>query len=141
MRELVSATFATGWASARPDVSFALENEGASLPSDGDAFFAYLTIVPTTSSQMTMGRGGTRRVRRDGWVQVKLWGPPGTGSKGLSGLVGTVCDVLEMVSIPPAVPGSDEPVTTYAASTLEIDDDGRWFTMLVRIPFWYAETK
>jgi hypothetical protein len=141
MRELVSDAFVTGWTAARPDVTFALENEGASLPPDNAAFFAYLTIVPTTSSQMTQGRSGTRRVRRDGWIQVKLWGPPGTGSSGLSGLVGTARDVLEMVSIPPSAPGSDEPVTTYGASTLEIDDDGRWFTMLVRIPFWYAETK
>lgn len=136
MRELVSATFATGWASAQPSVPLDLENEA--LPSSDT--FAALTITLTTSAQMTQGARKTRRVRRNGYVQVKLWTPADTGAAGGAGLADTVRTVLEMVELPSPLAG-DEPVTTQAGNTSPIGIDGRWYMTLVRIPFWYAETK
>jgi hypothetical protein len=35
----------------------------------------------------------------------------------------------------------DESLTTEAGTPLPIGTDGRWYMVLVRIPFWYVETK
>lgn len=136
MRELVSATFAAGWPAAAPGVPLLLEDEAA--PS-GDSFAA-LTITSTTGTQMTHGRIGNRKVRRQGWIQVKLWGPADEGAAGIAGLSAAVLQLLEMVSLPSVVPG-DDPVTTLAAQAGPSGTDGRWFMGLVRIPLWYVQTK
>jgi len=145
MRELVSATFATGWRAARPDVGFALDNETAELPPVGADSFALLTIMLTGARQMTTGGRGIRRVQRAGWLQVKLWTPANTGAAGAAGLAGTVLNLLEMVDMPSPITG-DEPVNTQAEMAspgrhAAGGEDGRWYMTLVRIPFTYAETK
>ncbi|HEU4727686.1 MAG TPA: hypothetical protein VFT22_07350 [Kofleriaceae bacterium] len=134
MRELVSSTFLTAWTAQAPTVPLVLENEV--LPSSDR--FALLTIVPTTSEQTTQGRVGTRRVRRNGWIQVKLWTPANGGSRELAQLGGIAGAILELSSFPSPVAG-DEPVTTLAAQSGAGGTDGRWYMGLVRVPFWYAE--
>lgn len=137
MRELVSSTFVAAWATAAPGVPLALENEA--LPSANT--FALLTITPTNSQQMTHGRVGQRKVRRNGWIQVKLWGPANVGAHGLTALSDAALGILEMVAFPPPIPG-DDPVTTMAASGGGggLSTDGRWFMYVNRVPFWYRET-
>lgn len=138
MREAVSALFAASWPTASGGVPLALENEA--LPSADT--FAQLTILPTTSQQMTHGRSGKRRVRRNGWIQVKLWGPVDRGAEGLADLGDAAQAILEMVAIPSPVAG-DDPVTTQAAMAGSAQGavDGRWYMAVTRIPFWYVETK
>jgi hypothetical protein len=112
--------------------------------------YAFLTVTPTTSQQMTQGRKDTRRVRRNGWITVKLCTPPniGTGRPLVpddrgprdAELADTAVAILEMVDMPSPAPG-DEPVTTLAANRQPIGTDGRWYMSLVRVPFWYVETK
>jgi len=140
MRELVSSTFATGWRTAQPGVDFALENEGRRLPPVGSDSFALATIILTTSGQMTQGALGNRRVRRDGWIQVKLWTPADTGAAGAAGMADSVRGLLEMVEMPSPNAG-DEPVVTAAGSTQPVGTDGRWYLTLVRIPMYFVETK
>ncbi len=89
---------------------------------------------------MSQGRIGTRRVRRDGWITVKLWVPADTGTHGPAGLDDDVRRILEMVRLPSPI-GGDEALTTFAANMLPVGVDGRWYMSLVRVPFWYAETK
>lgn len=139
MRELVFGTFAAQWPTLSGGVPFALENE--SLPTTADTF-AQVTIVPTTSLQMTMGHLGIRRVRRNCWIQVKLWGPIDRGSAGLAALGDVVQTIFEMVELPSPVPG-DDPVTTLAANAgaSGASTDGRWYMGLVRVPMWYSETR
>jgi hypothetical protein len=133
MREAVSAVFVAGW-TATP---FTLDNEAIDM---GSSSFASLTITPTTSSQMTMGARGTRRTRRDGWITVKLWVTADTGATGMAALKGAVRNLLEMISIPSPL-ASDEQITTLAGSDTPVGVDGRWYMELVRLPFWYSETK
>lgn len=139
MRELVSATFVAGWREAQPDVDFALENELGRLPPTGLARFALLTIIMTTAGATTQGARGTRRVQRNGVIQVKLWSPPDTGAAGAAALADSVREILEMIDMPLAA--GTEPVTTQAAATMPIGEDGAWYMTLVRVPFWYVETK
>lgn len=137
-RELISATFATAWVNAQPDVPLAVDNEVIALPDAGN--FAALSIMLTTSSQMTQGGPGTRRVRRNGWAQAKLWVPAGTRTAGAGGLADTVRDILESKSFDSPITG-DEALTTLGSNSTPPSEDGRWYTMVVRVPFWYAETK
>lgn len=138
MRELVMSVFATAWAVQAPGVPLALENEA--LPTSNT--FALLTIQPTTSAQITMNRPGARRVKRSGWLQVKLWGPVNAGSAGLSALGDVAQGILELQSFPSPVP-EDDPVTTYAAQAGAggASTDGRFYMALVRVPFYWLETR
>ena len=136
MRELVSTTFANGWLAAEPLVPLALENE--TLPSSDS--FALLTIQLTTSLQMTQGAPSTRRVQRNGWISVKLWGPANAGAMGVALLADRARTLLEMVDMPSPVTG-DEPVTTLAGVTRPAGTDSRWYMCVVQVPFWYSQTK
>lgn len=138
MRELVMSTFAAAWAVQAPGVPLALENEA--LPTSGT--FAMLTINPTVSAQMTMGRAPFRRVKRQAWIQVKLWGPTDIGSASLAALGDVVHGILEMTSLPSPLP-EDDPVTILAAQAgpSGASTDGRFYQALVRLPMWYSETR
>ena len=137
-RELISATFATAWSAAQPSVPLAIDNETISLPDTGN--FAALSIALTTSSQMTQGGPGTRRFRRDGWALVKLWAPAGTRTAGASDMADTVRAVLEGKSFVSPIAG-DEALTTLGSNATPPSNDERWYITVVRVPFWYAETK
>lgn len=135
MREAVTAAFITGWGATSP---LAIDNEPEDMPSSGN--FAALTITTTTSQQRTQGAPGTRRVKRNAWATVKLWVPAGERTAGMAVLVQLVRSLLEMVDIASPIAG-EEAITTLAASGLPVGTDGRWYIELVRVPFWYAETK
>ena len=140
MRELVSATFKAAWETAQPGVPLILENEAA--PSGDEQVL--LTIQPTMSQQATQGRAGTRKTRRNGWIQVKLWSPANAGTATATARGDAVRRILEMVSLPSPIPG-DDPVTTMAESAgprgHSSGDGSRWYMSLIRIPYWYFETK
>jgi hypothetical protein len=136
MRELVAGTFLAGWTAALPDVPLWLEGE---VRPTSDRF-ARLSVVPSASAQLTVGRAGTRRIRRHGWAVVKLWGPSNAGVAGVAAMVDVVKTILEVVSLD-SPNASDERLTTQAANTEPGGEDPRWLMMLVRIPFWYSETK
>jgi len=135
--ELISATFAAAWPAASSNVPYALDNRAIELPPT--ASFAALTITHTTAAQLTSGAAGSRFVDRNGWITVKLWGAAGAGRYGLAQLVGAVRAIFEMVNLP--APDGGEPLTTGASVTQEIGTDTRWFTLMVRTPFSYYETK
>lgn len=140
MRELVSATFATQWPVLHPEVPFALEDEAATI---GDEF-AMLTIIPTTARQATQGRPGTRRVRRDVWIQVKLWSPAGVGAKRITELGNDVQKIFELQSLVGPIAG-DDPLTIQASTGFKRGGqagttDGRWTMALLRFPAWYSDT-
>jgi len=136
MRKAVSAAFVGGWATAEPGAPLVLENESLPLTDT----FALLTINLTTSSQTTMGRAGMRRVRRDGWFTVKLWTPADHGAHGAAALADLCRDLLEMIDIASPAP-NDEPLTTGAGYTQPVGIGGDSYMCLVRVPFWYVETK
>lgn len=136
MREVVSAAFVSGWTTAQPSIPLALENEA--LPSADS--FVMLTIVTSNSQQATMGRTGTRRVKRQGYVQLKLWGPKDQGVAGITALADAAQGILEMKSLPSPL-AEDDPVTFLASQNGGNTTDGRWFMILTRLPFWYSETR
>ena len=94
----------------------------------------------TTSDQLTSGETGARLVGRNGWIQVKLWTPAATRTARANQLVGFVQTILEMKNIAGPNP-ADETIDTRAASTQEAGNDGRWYMLLVRVPFTFYETK
>lgn len=132
-------TFAAAWATQAPDVPLVLENEA--FPEGFDKL-CLLTIIPTVSTQSTMGRAPFRRVRRQGWIQCKLWSPVNVGSAALSALGDVAQGILELKSLPSPLP-EDDPITILAAQggASGADTDGRWYQALVRMPFTYSETK
>jgi hypothetical protein len=144
-RELISATFVTGWTAAHPTIPFALENE---VRPDADAF-AQLTIQLTVAGQMTQGAAGTRRERHNGWINVKLWtlanigtaSPATADGRGprATDLTETVRSVFRMRELASPVAG-DEPITTGSPVPQPIGTDARWYMCLVRTPFWYVQT-
>lgn len=138
MRELVSAAFAAAWTAAQPSVPVALENEA--LPTSDT--FVLLTITPTTSPQMTHGRVGNRKIRRNGWIQVKLWGPANTGSAGLTALADVAQGILELTQFPSPIAG-DDPVTTLGSSGGGggASTDGKFYMQVVRVPYWFVEAR
>ncbi|HET9893236.1 MAG TPA: hypothetical protein VFQ42_22350 [Mycobacterium sp.] len=136
MREVVSAAFVTGWRAQRPDVPVWLENEAQPT---ADAYVS-LTITPTTSRQMTLGRAGTRRVQRQVYLQVKIWSAKDAGSVPLAALGDVAQGILEMKSFGGSA--SDEPVITQLAqAVLGKATEHRWSIAIMRIPAWYSETK
>lgn len=138
----MSLAFTTGWPLAAPTVPFAIENEAGALPTIPPATatsFAFLTIVPTTSDQLTSGEPGSRLVGRNGWIQVKLWTPAGDRTDDMDALVEAVKSIFEMVNL--AGPSGGETVDTRASSTDTIGTDGRWYMRLVRTPYTMFETK
>lgn len=139
--ELISSTFLTAWTEAQPLVPVVLENEA--LPSVDE--FAMLTTAMLGAQQRTHGKRGNRRVKREGWILVKLWSPANAGMQRPAQLADSVRQILEMVSMPSPISG-DDPITTQAevwsrrGSSGE-GPDGRWYMSLVRIPFWFRELK
>ena len=133
--ELISAIFAAAWPAEAPGVPLALENEA--LPSADR--FAMLVVTLTTSQQTTQGARRSRRVQRNGWIQVKTWSPANEGRAGAAELADAVRRIFELVDLPSPIAG-DEPVRTFAGVTQTIGTDGRWYTQVVRVPFWYVET-
>lgn len=141
--EAISAAFTTGWPALQPSVPFALENELgsiASIPPTDATSFALLTITMTTSMQLTSGEVGARFVGRNGWIQVKLWTPAGDRSAAARALAKSASDLLEMQNIPGPDP-ADETIDTQTASTMTVGNDGRWYMLLVRVPFTFFEMK
>lgn len=144
--EAIEAAAAAAWATAAAGVPLALVNEP--LPTSDT--FAALTVQLTTGAQTTSGPRGTRRTRRDGWIQIKLWSPAGAGMTRsaaevtagvlpkLSELADLVRGIVEETTFGASTP---DPVTTLAASSTPVVTDGRWAMTVVRVPFWYAETK
>lgn len=139
MRELVMGTFAAAWSVQAPSVPLVLENEA--FPS-GFTSLCMLTVTPTVSTQMTMGRAPFRRIRRQGWIQAKLWAPPDVGSRDLAALGDIVQDILEFRSLPSPLP-EDDPITILGAQAgaSGASTDGKFYLALVRLPFWYTETR
>lgn len=140
MRELVSATFLEAWRATQPDVDVALENEGRALPPVGSGSLVLLTIDVTTATQRTQGGRGIRRVQRGGAIQLKFWTPANAGSGPAAQLGDAARTILELVTLPSPVPG-DEALVTQGAMPSRGAEDGRWYMTLLRIPFWYVETK
>lgn len=139
MRELVSATFLTAWNERRPDVDVALENEDRDLPPVGTESLVLLTIDVTGGAQRTQGGPGIRRVQRNGYLQAKFWTPANAGSRPAAELADVARGILELVQMPS--PAGGEPVVTQAAMPQRGGEDGRWYMTLLRVPFYYVETK
>ncbi len=136
--EALSAAFVAGWEAAEPAVPFALDNELVTLPTSG-SFAAFNTLF-TTSQQMTQGAPSTRRVRRQGWIQVKIWTPAGDRSQTAAGLAGTCRDIFELKTFDGPIFG-EEPITVQSGWYAPVSNDGRWYIVLSRFPFWFAETR
>lgn len=131
--ELISATFATGWGAAQPDVPFVLENDP--LPS-GDAF-VQLTTTFTTSQDTTQGPIGTKRVQCNGWIVVKMWTPAGTG-RALAAQLATAVRAVFLAPMLSPVP-NDEAINAQPGATVTIGTDGRWFMQMIRLPIYFVD--
>jgi hypothetical protein len=137
--ELLSSRWNTTFASLRPDVPFALENE--QFRSD-EPLWALAFVRHTTSKQLTQGAAGTRRFERRGNVIILLFGALDAGRDPVSRLVGDVRTVIEGLHLST---GTD-PLWTYESASGEggkngKTTDGAWFQQNVTTPFRYYELK
>lgn len=129
--EAISELVVAQWAVVSSNLPIALDNEA--LPAVDS--FAQLTIKHAVSRQMTQGAIGTRRFERRGIIFVKLWGPVDAGRRGLSAFSDGIRAFLGSTSINAG--GDPEPITTLDALPQEAGVDGRWFMLVVQVPFRY----
>lgn len=139
--EALSARFAAQWPDAAPGVPFAIENEPGELPAippnEADSF-ALFQLVPTTSSQMTMGGPGEREIRRNGWIQIKLWTPAGARTDGMGQLAQAVRSLFEFKSIA-GVDASTETIDVLDCTPQSTQNDGRWYSRVIVAPYQFFE--
>lgn len=134
--ELISSTFVTAWTTAQPTVPFALRNEA--LPTADS--FVLCTAMITSGKMTTQGPRGTRRIERNGWVQIKTWVLAGGGAAPSARLADAARQIFEGADLPPPTQ-NDETINFGAALTTDPVTDGRWEMQVVRVPFRLAQRR
>lgn len=132
--ELITATFIAGWTAAMPDVPYTLRNEV--LPSADT--FVLMTATITTSKQTTQGPRATRRLVRNGWVQIKTWTPANGGALPSAALADAARGIFELRDVPSVVAG-DEAMRFYEGTSMAPVQDDRWESQVVRVPFTFVD--
>lgn len=125
-----------GWEAIHPsDTPWTPENEVF----DSAPQWARITIVQTSSRQVSIGVPGARRFERRGRIAVQLFVDINQGKSPLTALVGDVRTVLEGASIFAA--GDPQAICVYAVQSDEATTDGRWFQQNAQAPCVWYETR
>lgn len=127
--EAIYQLWLDSWPTLRPTVPYTFANEIF----ESAASWARLSLIHTTSRQMTMGAAPSRRWERNGYVFVQLFAPPDAGR-------GALADLAEDVRV--ALEGKRAlEINLYAAATNETPTDGAWAMTAVSVPFRYVQTR
>lgn len=105
---------------------------------DQTASYARLKIIGAASSMFSLGKPGTRRVLRDGYVNALLATPVNSGRKPNDLLVMACRQVLEGQHL--GVSGGEVGVHLEAASAAKQSTDGEFWYRVVTIPFTFYDT-
>lgn len=129
------------WPGLSSNVPYALDN--TVIPEARPC--AVVNIVSLESTQHTLGPRA--KIRREGMIDVRIYGEVGEGRRGSDELVGFVRDVFERRRIgtggAPAV-GATRRVVTHAASQNELrrdQDSGGLWIVSVTIDFEYYDVR
>lgn len=116
------------WANRKP---FHFDGEQFTIPASG--VWARVKVQHVTSSQETLGKPGTRRFERFGFVYVQLFTDVNTGFAALDDYVAVVKTIFEAQEV--------SGIVLYAMEHEELPAEDRWQGIVCRIPFAYNETK
>lgn len=128
--EAILEAWDAGWTAAHPDVPSFYDNESGAAGTS----FVRVTVIHTTSQQITMGAIGARRFQRNAQIFVQLFTPIDQGRATISGLADAARSVLEGQTL------AGELVID-AGATRENQPDGTWMQMSVVLPCRYFETR
>lgn len=122
-----------------PAVPYSLDNRKLEVAPP----FASVEINNLDGDQETFGELGRRKFLRMGFLDVKLYGPPGAGRGSTDQLAEYVRDIFESKTIG-AVDEQERGIRTWTTSGKPIKNDkeypGLW-CFLVRTPYEFTETK
>lgn len=137
-REAILQRWSDAWtATPLADTTFAGE-VGFDPP---DRPWARVAVRTRPVGGHTLGGEGGRRFNRRGAILVQLFAPLGPGGDGEGRLDALVQDAIEVFEGRRFGPDAT-PVNTFAADTrMTGDDQGRWTTAIVEVPFDYEETR
>lgn len=126
------------WPTLAPTVKFSLDN----IAKAEGAYFARLAVVTGSSQQWTMGKTGTRKFQRTGFIDVRLSGPISEGRGKLDDLAQLVTDIYESVRF--GKKAGEHGVVTFATTPSELRKDKQaqqeWILSVVT-PFEFYEVR
>lgn len=128
-----------GGTQAAPTVPYEIDNRKLAQPA---ATFARVEITNLGGDQATLGPVGQRIFERQGFIEVRLYGPRDQGRGGTDTLVEYVRAIYESTRI--GAIGEERGVVTYALTPREVRDDKEFpdlWCMLCRVPFEYRERR
>lgn len=126
-RVAIIKRFNTMWNGATPII---LSGEAVDSYSDP---FVILSIRHTTGGQESIGARGNRKYNRRGIIFVKINTPSDSGTKQADDLAHNVMTILESERF--------DGVMTDNAVINETLPDGKWYSLIVEIGFFYEELK
>lgn len=134
-REACYQRFIDNW-TATPLVDTTFAQEVGFVPPP-KRLWARLTVRNTGSGGQTLGATGFRRFTRLGFVFIQVFGPLSDDQDGegqLDPLIQDALKIFESVSF--------SGLRFFQGTPRETgDDDGKWVTAIVELPFDYDETK
>lgn len=128
-----------GGSQAAPTVPYGIDNRKLTQPAP---IFAVVEIVNVDGDQVTMGRPGARRFERNGYIDVRLYGPRDQGRGALDTLAEYVKEIYESTRL--GAVGEERGVVTLAMAASEVRDSKEYpdlWCVLCRIPFWYHQRR
>lgn len=127
-REYINARFITEWANETPII---LDNESTEALNDDP--FVILSIRHTIGGQESLGSRGNRKYNRRGLILLKINTLSDTGTKQADDLAYRAMEILEGERF--------NGIMTDNGVIRELLPDGKWYSVLVEIGFFYEETK
>lgn len=127
--EAILQHWKTNWEALHPEIPWTTDNEFKTA----EARFVRIAIVHTASRNIAYGT--VTRKARMGRVAVQLFARPDEGLGAIAELADGARSVLENRSIYTA--GVDEPVSTYAGESINMETDAAWQMQVVQVGFRY----
>lgn len=127
-----------GGSQAAPTVPYTIDNRKVTQSTT----FAHVAIENVGSEQSTLGAEGRRQFERQGFIDVRLFGPRDQGRGALDTLAEYVRTIYEAKRIGES--GDARGVVTYAMTVRELRNDAEYpdlWCLLCRVPFEYRHRR
>lgn len=131
--ETAAATMTTYFNTSWVATPWRRDNEQSAL-GEGTASFASVAILPGARAQSTLGRAGNRKFFRRDVFQVTIATPKDVGQGQATRLAELVCDLFEAYR-------NGGLYVADGIAVRRVGNDGRWYRVVVDVPFNYHELK
>lgn len=129
-REALYARMAAQWADrtpvTHPNIKFDADAQ--------DTSWVRMTVRSAERQQRSIGDVGNRQFEATGIVFFQIFTPVNQGMAAADTLVAAVKDIFESVRV-------SSTLVTRAASPREVGPDGKWYMVVVTVPFTYDEVR